>query len=189
MILVTFFSAALLPVMYFYEKNFTLFEKLAYDFYPQLINNLKQEETWLWITFTVSHFFLFGVSLFFSLKFTKKILYPIHQIEKHLQKMMLGHWDEPIHFDNEKEDFKSIKISYDYFQRSLKANTEMELELLKKIAIDPNNRDSYLAWKNLIEYKSYRIGLNPEEVLKGINPKVDDLIYVDFKKNKLKKVI
>lgn len=188
LILLIAFSGASIPLLYLYGKNYAIFEKLSFDFYPSLVENLYQEKNWMWILYGMSMLSLVGFSIYFGLKFTKKILYPIHQIEKHLHQMMLGNWTHQIEFDETKEDFKSIKISYDYFQRSLKANTEMELNLLQKIVVDPNNRDSYLAWKNLVEAKAQRIGLNPEDFLKGSHFIQENKIELDFSNKKIKKV-
>ncbi|MCB0371104.1 MAG: hypothetical protein KDD45_17220 [Bdellovibrionales bacterium] len=166
-ILAIAFAGATLPIIYIYGKNYAIFEKLAFDLYPGLVENLYQEKDWLWLLFGLSAISLIIFSLYFSFKFTKKILSPIHQVEDHLHQMMIGNWIQPIDFDESKEDFKSLKVSYDYFYRTLKANTEMELTLLKKIIVDPHNRDSFLAWKNLVETKAQRIGLNPDEIING----------------------
>lgn len=163
-ILLVAFSSTSLPLIYLLEKNYILFEKLAFDLYPQLVENLNQEKRWIWMLFGMSFLSLLTFSIYFGLKFTKNILYPIHQIEKHLQQMMQGHWHHQIEFDETKDDFKSIKIIYDYFQRSLKTNTEVELKLLQSIIVDPNNRDSYQAWRDLVISKSQRIGLEFEEI-------------------------
>lgn len=187
MILLIAFSATTLPLIYIYSKNYQVFEKLAFDLYPKLVENLYQEKNWIWIIYGLSLLSLAGFSAYFGIKFTNKILLPVHQIEDSLHKMMLGNWNEQIKFDESKEDFKSIKISYDYFQRALKANTEMELSLLQKIAVDPNNRDAFMAWKNLIEAKAVRIGLDPESILKNSETLTSNKIEMDFK-NKQRKV-
>lgn len=180
------FSATTLPLIYIYSKNYLVFEKLAFDLYPKLVENLYQEKNWIWILYGLSLISLTGFSIYFGRKFTQKILHPVHQIEDSLHKMMLGNWSEQIEFDESKDDFKSIKISYDYFQRSLKANTEMELNLLQKIAVDPNNRDAFLAWKNLIEAKALRIGLDPESIIKSSQVMETNKIEIDFTNKKRK---
>lgn len=181
------FSATTLPLIYIYTKNYVVFERLAFDLYPKLVENLYQEKNWIWILYGLSLVSLLGFSVYFGRKFTNKILLPIHQIEKNLHQMMLGKWTEQIEFDESKEDFKSIKISYEYFQRALKANTEMELNLLQKISVDPNNRDAFLAWKNLIEFKALRIGLDPDSILKNSRIVETNKIELDFSNKQRKK--
>jgi hypothetical protein len=181
------YLGSVLPILFFVNRNYVIFEKIAYDFYPSLIENLFQEKSWLWILFIFNLLTLMGLCTYFSLKFTKKILYPVHQIEEHLHQMMLGRWKTPISFEDSRNDLKSMKINYDYFHRSLKSNTEMELNLLKRIVVDPNNRDAFLAWQNLVESKAHRLGIDPEEIIKGSFYLKENEINLDFGRKKSKR--
>jgi hypothetical protein len=59
----------------------------------------------------------------------------------------------------EDDDFRDLSMTYDYFYRSLKANTEAELKLIEKLTIDPQNREAYAAWKSLMTIHRARLGI------------------------------
>ena len=79
-----------------------------------------------------------------------------------MHKLMLGQWNVPDYPIPEEDDFRDLSMTYDYFYRSLKANTETELKLLEKLSIDPQNREAYAAWKHLLSEKRSRLGIQEE---------------------------
>lgn len=78
---------------------------------------------------------------------------------------MIGNFKDPIVFDINKSELSSIKINYDYFYRVLRSNTEQELEILRSLNIDQNNRDSLLAWQKLVQMKCKQLGLNYNDIV------------------------
>ncbi|MNT26749.1 hypothetical protein D3C72_1623420 [compost metagenome] len=76
-----------------------------------------------------------------------------------MHQLMLGQWDIPDFKLPEDDDFRDLSMTYDYFYRSLKANTEAELKLLEKLTIDPQNREAYAAWKSLMNTQRARLGI------------------------------
>lgn len=177
--------------LYFVYKNYNLFEGLAYEIYPQFVTNLHQELVWLSLSFAFSILVCFVVIFWISKKFTDQVLSPINRIEDHLKLMMLGKWDRIYsHSDDNTDDYQSIKHKYEYFYRSLKSVTEIEVDLLKRISIDPDNRDSYQAWKNLIESKLNRLGFSEidfDQFHKELNKEKDNLVAFPDKNHTLKK--
>jgi len=76
-----------------------------------------------------------------------------------MKELMHGNWHIPDYKLSIDDDFRDLSVTYDYFYRSLKANTEAELKLIEKLSIDPQNREAYAAWKNLIVIKRSRLGM------------------------------
>lgn len=152
----------LLPSYFFISQNYELFVKLAYDTYPQLVQHLEREVVWLKAFLGISFAFLIGMTLLLSVRMTKNLLSPLINIEKHMHQLMRGQWNTP----NlpEHDDFKEFGMTYDYFYRALKANTETELELLQKLNIDPQNREAYASWKHLLAAKQALLGISEEAV-------------------------
>ncbi len=153
------------PLIYFFTKNYYFFEMIAFNTYPKLITNLYQEKSWLWAYFFSSGIISFSLIMYFGKKFTSNTIKPIKKIEDHLQQLMIGNFKDPIVFDANKSELNSIKINYDYFYRVLRANTEQELEILRSLNIDQNNRDSLLAWQKLMQMKCKQLGLDYNEIV------------------------
>jgi len=147
------------PAYYFINQNYTLFVKLAYEVQPALVTHMEREVVWLGVFMAVSLAVITGMSLFIGLRLTKNLLAPLVQMEKHMKELMYGHWHIPDYKITEEDDFRDLSMTYDYFYRSLKANTEAELKLIEKLSIDPQNREAYAAWKNLIMIKRSRLGM------------------------------
>lgn len=152
----------LLPAFYFISQNYELFKSLAYDTHPTFVAHLEREMTWLTVFLSASFIALIGVTLFLSIRMTKNLLSPLVTMEKHMHKLMLGQWDIPDYHLPAEDDFRDLSLTYDYFYRSLKANTESELRLLEKLSIDPQNREAYAAWKHLLNEKRARLGIKEE---------------------------
>ncbi|MGZ3770113.1 MAG: hypothetical protein ACXVCP_13835 [Bdellovibrio sp.] len=151
----------LLPSYFFVNENYELFKNLAYDSHPNLVQHLEREVSWLRFFLISSFAFLIGITLLLSIRMTKNLLAPLVTIEKHMHKLMLGQWHIPDYLPDH-DDYRELGMTYDYFYRSLKANTEMEIKLLEKLTIDPQNREAYAAWKNILAVKKARLGLKEE---------------------------
>jgi hypothetical protein len=156
-------------VFYFLNQNFDIFTSIAFDTHPGLVQHLEREVTWLKLFIVVSFALIMVTTLFLTLRMTQKLIVPLAQMEKHLRKLTQGHWDIP-DLHNPNEEFNELLVSYDYFYRSLKMTTETELELLKKLHVDPANREAYAAWKTLLEGKARRLGVSLQKPeLKVVN--------------------
>jgi hypothetical protein len=147
------------PAYYFINQNYTLFTRLAYDTQPALVTHLEREMVWLGVFMVLSLAIIAGMTLLVGLRLTKNLLAPLMQMEKHMKELTYGHWHIPDYKIVIEDDFRDLAMTYDYFYRSLKANTEAELKLIEKLSIDPQNREAYAAWKNLIMIKRSRLGI------------------------------
>lgn len=163
----------LLPAFYFINQNYTLFTSLAYDTHPHLVQHLEREISWLRVFLVASFLIMGGVTFFISLRMTRNLLAPLLKMEEHMHKLMLGQWHIPDYQINEEGDFHDLSMTYDYFYRALKANTEVELKMLEKLNIDQQNREAYAAWKYLLDNKRARLGIKDEysssESVVGLN--------------------
>ena len=148
------------PAYYFIKQNYDLFVSLAYDTHPGLVTHLEREVVWLGVFMALSLAMIIGLCLLIGLRLTKNVLAPLIQMEKHMKELMYGNWHIPDYKLSTDDDFRDLSTTYDYFYRSLKANTEAELKLIEKLSIDPQNREAYAAWKNLIVIKRSRLGLH-----------------------------
>lgn len=147
-----------LPSFYFIHQNYSIFTKIAYDTHPGLIIHLERETTWLSFFLIISLILIGFVSFILSWRMVRHLTNPLYRMERHMRKLLQGHWHIP-DFEYKQSDFKDLALTYDYFYRVLKINTEMELRLLERLNIDSNNREAYAAWKSLMEIKQKRLGL------------------------------
>lgn len=163
----------LIPSFFFISQNYELFKTLAYDVQPHLVSHLEREVIWLKIFLFLSFIFISLVTLVLSMRMTKNLLSPLLRMEKHMHKLMLGQWNTPDFSIRDIDDFRELAMTYDYFYRALKANTEVELSLLTKLNIDPQNREAYAAWNQLLNTKRARLGIKDEfivnESIRNIN--------------------
>lgn len=154
----------LAPAYFFISQNYDLFKALAFEYQPGIIQHLERELLWL-KAFMFLGFFIISLTAFvLGVRMTKTLITPLIRLEKHMRQLMLGNWYITNIKHSENDDFRDITMTYDYFHRALKANTESELKLLEKLTVDPHNREAYAAWKQLIEIKRSRLGYHQETI-------------------------
>lgn len=146
------------PAYYFMRQNYAIFINLAYDVSPGLIEHLEREVTWLTSFFIVAGLFTIGFCSYIGLKMTGNIVAPLMAMEKHVKTITTGDWTTPDFKTRELDEFKDLAIAYGYLYRSLKVHTEAELKTLESLAVDPNNREAWLAWQTLIQTKRKQLG-------------------------------
>lgn len=147
-----------LPTLYFIQQNYELFSGIALDTAPQLMSHLERETKWLFNFMTISLVTVATVTFYLSLRMTKNIMSPLGVINKHMSKLMVGAWNTPEISIRDEDEFKDLALTYDYFHRALKAVAESELKSLEKLNIDPQNREAFRIWKQLMEEKRARLG-------------------------------
>ncbi len=174
------------PAYYFINQNYTLFTKLAYDTQPALVTHLEREVIWLEVFMVLSLCLVAGMTLLIGLRMTKNLLAPLMQMEKHMKELMYGHWHIPDYKIATDDDFRDLALTYDYFYRSLKANAEAELKLIERFSIDPQNREAYAAWKNLIMINRSRLGMQelPFEEFNGTKTNENDVVSIEAERRR-----
>lgn len=147
----------LLPIYYFLNQNYQIFVELAYDQAPELIHFLEKEKLWM-------NTFLFGIFTaliaFFStigFKMTARIAGPLHILKNHLKQLSRGHWQIKHIKVRDNDEFQDLIETYNYFFSSFQVNAKKELELLKRINISREDKDSYQAWKEILTTKQSQL--------------------------------
>lgn len=148
----------LIPAYYFISQNYQLFSQIAFDSHPHLITHLDREIAWLKGFLIVSFMTILISCSWLVIRMTKNLISPLIEIEKHMRMLMLGQWDIPDYQNQIGNEYRDLSMTYEYFYRALRANTEVELQMLEKMNIDPHNREAYTAWKKLISIHQARLG-------------------------------
>lgn len=166
-----------LPSLWFIQQNYELIKNLAYDLSPHIVDHLEREVVWIKFFLSLSIVSVFAVSLVLGIRMTKTLIDPLIRLERHMRQLMLGHWGIAEYRISDDEDFRDLSLTYDYFHRTLKANTEAELKLLEKMTIDPQDRESYAAWKALIEIKQERLGIDKPAIVHDVKKSGADSLH------------
>lgn len=153
---------AVFPIYYFLNQNYQIFSEIALEHSPQLLDHLEREQVWV-TTLLFSSFV--GLTLFFvllSLKMTNRIVGPLKVLRNHMRKVSRGFWFiSPLHV-RENDEFQDLVDAYNYLYESMRAHFRRELDLLKKLHIDPKDREAYAAWTSLMTEKSLQLNLKRE---------------------------
>lgn len=147
----------LIPSWYFISQNYEIFDRLARNSQPQLMQHLEREVVWL-AGFTIfSLLALMSVTLWVGLRMTANIIGPLISMERHMWKVTTGDWSSPDFKIRSEDDFRDLAEAYSYLYRSLKAQAEAELKLLEHVHIDPEHRDAFNALHSLIKMKKQQM--------------------------------
>lgn len=151
------------PIYYFVNQNYRIFVELAYDHAPGMLKYLEQERIWI---NTILFGVFAGLLMFFShlgVKMTARIVGPLKVLSNHLKQLSRGHWYiNPIKVRSN-DEFLDLIESYNYFFKSFQANLHKDLERIKQLPVDPNNRDAYILWKELVDEKSAQLNILDEK--------------------------
>ncbi len=156
-----FGTVALFLGVAFYQvqQNYEIFKQLAFATNPELVMHLDREIVGfgLFALATLGAVFVFCLVL--GLRFTANVIKPVIHLERHMKKVTQGDWSHPDFRFRSNDDLSDLLDTYSYMYRSLRAHTEHEIKLLEKIAIDPNNRESLVIWKTLVQQKRAQLKL------------------------------
>lgn len=161
---------AFLPISLYLSQNYQIFIDLANQYAPALMDSLERERigviSLLFVGFT-------GLTAFFlvlSFKLTNRIVGPLKVLRNHLRRMSRGQWSmAPIRI-RDSDEFKDLVDSYNYFYESFRATLRRDLDTLKKLKIDPQDRDSYRAWRKLIEERCQQLNVKDELPYPKLSP-------------------
>lgn len=148
----------MLPTWYFINQNYEIFQHLAYDTQPQLLEHLEREKTWILFLFTFAEISTIAFSAWIGLRITTALVGPIWSLERHMKKVTLGDWSAEDFRIRATDDFRSLANTYSYLYRSIRAQTESEIKMLEKLVIDPKEHENYSTWKNLLDSKKHQLG-------------------------------
>ncbi len=146
------------PVLYLINQNYDFFLGLAIHKSPSLISHLEKERVWINIIFFINGISLFVLNSWLVHRLIQKFEGPVKGIERHLKKLIYGHWNIPELKVREKDEFKHLVEEYNYFYKTLQVTTEKEIQILEMLKFDKTNRESYSQWINLLHEKKSRMG-------------------------------
>lgn len=158
-----------LPCLYLVQQNFDIFEKLAYDVRPDLIRHLERERTLL---FGLLAFAILAASAFcywLTVKLMGIIAGPIWALERHMKQVTLGDWSSHDFQARSNDEFQSLVSTYSYLYRTLRVNTQRELEALESLQLDPTEKETYTTLKNMIVVKRKQLGMKEWPLTGGIS--------------------
>lgn len=149
------------PLCLFLNQNYSSFQSLAYDIHPQILQNLENETTWLVMFALISFVALITLVGLWTHQMTRQLSIPLEKVQKHMLSVIGGNLAEP--FDiQDKEILKDYLKGYEALVHFLNVEQRLELDYLRRLNIDAQERDAYKAWKSLIELKEARLGMRSE---------------------------
>jgi hypothetical protein len=154
----------MLPTWYFINQNYQIFQHLAYDTQPQLLEHLDREQSWILFLFIFAELSTIGFSAWIGLRITTALVGPIWSLERHMKKVTLGDWSAEDFRIRATDDFRSLANTYSYLYRSIRAQTEAEIKMLEKMVVDPKDQENYQTWKSLLTSKKQQLGLSEPTV-------------------------
>jgi hypothetical protein len=158
------FALFALPCVYFIFQNYDIFLRLAYDVQPQLLEHLEREKNIVFGLFVFTAISSSAFCYWLTVKLMGFIATPIWALERHMKQVSAGNWKSRDFQIRASDEFQSLTSTYSYLYRTLRVNTEKELEALESLGLDPRDRQNYTTLKNLIDVKRAQLGLESEQI-------------------------
>jgi hypothetical protein len=157
------FALFALPCVYFVQQNYDIFVRLAYDVRPDLLQHLERETTLLFGLFVFSGVAASCFCYWLTVRLMGFIAGPIWAMERHMKKITLGDWSSQDFQARSNDEFQSLVSTYSYLYRTLRVNTQRELDALESLGLDPRDRQTYITLKNLIDVKRGQLGIKIQD--------------------------
>jgi hypothetical protein len=146
------------PIFYLVNQNFEIFKSMALTHSPQLLVHLEREQTWINVLILTCTLTIVGINFLMAVRLISRFNGPTFAIQNHLNKLIHGDWTSPSPVIRENDEFKELVLQYDYFFKTILILNQNEINSLEKLIIDPNNRESYAIWTQLLDAKKVRLG-------------------------------
>ncbi len=150
---ITATTLALGPTYYFIRQNYSIFTEASFDHAPQLLEHLQREQVWLSCLFIAMFLAVISFCLFFGVRITGRIAYPLMALEAHLKSLSRGYWSVPELKTRESDEFQSLISTYNYLYRFLKVKTKEEIKYLKSIQKETSSAETIQKIEKLINQK------------------------------------
>ena len=158
------FLLFLLPAYFLTMQNYHVLREAALELRPEYAEHIERESQWISIVMFISLAAMAGFATLITVRMVRNLLESVGRIDRHIRLLTLGKWNSVRPQHQQDDDLIEFAISYNYFVSSIVANTEVELDLLKRIHIDPKNRESYAAWRDLVAVKAARLGISMRSI-------------------------
>lgn len=153
---------AFVPIIVFLNQNYRIFTDLAYQYAPALMDDLEREQIWVTSLLFVGFSGLTTFFLVLSFKMTNRIVGPLKVIRNHLRRLSRGQWHiAPVRI-RDTDEFQDMVDAYNYFYESFRTNLKRDLDIIKKLKVDPTDQESFNMWRSLIEEKSMQLNLKAD---------------------------
>lgn len=159
----------MLPCLYFIHQNYEIFQSLAYDVRPEMVQHLDREAQALTIFFFLAMGLTITACYWLTKRLTKLMISPVSDIERHMRKITAGDWTAPDFKHRLGQEFQSLSSSYSYLYRTLRVHNQKEVETLEKLmnhlqAHSQLDKNAEIILKNLILNKKTQLGINVVEI-------------------------
>lgn len=151
-------AASVAPLVYFFNENYDIFVKLAYDHTPDLVAHLEQERQWLNSYILTAAITSIAFCAVFSMHVTGRIIGPLLVLQAHIKALIRGNWSIREVNIREKDEFRDLIASYNYLYYCLRQLTREDIEKLQSLSVDAQNRGAHNTWKKMIADKAEQIG-------------------------------
>lgn len=155
----------LVAAYYFTNQNQELFKGLAFEHYPSMVKHIERENKWLLMILFLSLSAIVISTIWIAKRMTSNLINPLIAMEKHMRLLVSGDWEKSTYRFSDSKDFKELSLTYDYLVHTLKSITEQEMEMLLKMRLDPQDKETLHTWTELINQKRKRLGLRPISAL------------------------
>lgn len=149
----------IVPTFYFVNQNYDLIMNMAYQTEPGLVDHLTREIRWLNAFLFISTASVLAFSAYIGIRLTAKIVGPLIGLENHMKKVMYGNFTSAPLKSRENDELKNLIRTYEHMYVTLKNQVESDLAELKKLNIDPNQREAFNTWRNLIVTKEHQLDI------------------------------
>jgi len=136
-----------IPSLYFINQNYQIFTDLAYNVSPGLIDHLQKEQSIIQNIFLVTILGTIAIFVALGLKMTNRIIGPLKVLRNHIRCLCRGKWSQnPIQV-REKDEFRDIINTYNYFYQSQQNQINSDIATLTSLQFELTKIES----KNMIQ--------------------------------------
>jgi methyl-accepting chemotaxis protein len=155
------------PFLYLMNQNFEIFYQLAMRYQPDLMAHLEREVRWITTLGLVGLISAVVFSLAFGYKLTGSIVGPLFSMERHMKKVANGDWAQNDFRVRASDEFKRLSTSYSHLYRTVRNQTEEDLETLQELEFLLNSERNQLEVRalaqKLIAERRKKLGIQAEE--------------------------
>ena len=161
------------PFYFFFLQNYSIFQDLAYQNSPELLDHLEREHTWIQIAFFAGLLAMITFTTTICYRMTGVIIGPIKVLRNHLKQLNRGDWDIGKVSIRSNDEFHDFIEEFNYFYLSYRQHINQELQMLKKMNLHRSNAESYSIWRQLIQEKEKQLNIENQKPLNVLNGEVD----------------
>ena len=131
--------------------------------------HLEKEQSIGLVTLAVGSFIALAVACFLGMKMTGRFIAPLVLLQKHIYRISKGDLRQPELITRSTDENHELIWHYNYLYRSLQGSAREELKEMQKLDVDPNHREAWQLWINLMNKKADQMGLPRVDVVKFEN--------------------